>query len=112
MSVLLLVASGILLAGCADKNRFASLTGSDGKGGGACSAFEAPKYQIKGKTPYDQQWADKTTEAGVAGCQWQRPAPRPPEMDAPPPTPVAATAPASKPKRHWYDRFRRKAKTS
>jgi hypothetical protein len=56
-----------------------------------CDAFERPQYQIAGKTPYDQEWADKTTEAGVAGCKWERPEARPAALDAPaaaPPKPA------------------------
>jgi hypothetical protein len=96
------------LTACADKNRFASLTGTDGQGGGACSAFERPQYQIRGATSYDQKWADKTTEAGVAGCSWPRPEARPHELDA---KPLIVKAPPKAAKRRWYDRFR-KAKTS
>jgi hypothetical protein len=96
-------AIGMLLAGCAHNDGFATLTGVNGTGG-ACSAFEAPKYAIAGKTAYDQKWADKTTEAGVAGCKWKRPQPRPALLDAKP-MPVKAL-PAKKP--HWYDRFRKK----
>lgn len=92
------------LTACADKNVFGTLTGADAKGGGVCSAFPRPPYAIAGKTAYDQKWADETTEAGVAGCRWDRPAPRPADLaGAPEPKPVATPV-----KRHWYDHFRRK----
>ncbi|MGZ5988118.1 MAG: hypothetical protein ACXWLZ_03600 [Rhizomicrobium sp.] len=75
------------MTGCAtDGVGFGTFTG---KLGGVCDAFERPAYQVLGKTPYDQEWVDKTTEAGVAGCKWQRPEARPAALDAP-----AAVAPA------------------
>jgi hypothetical protein len=40
------------------------------EGEGVCSAFERPQYQVVGKTAYDQLWANRITEAGVAGCGW------------------------------------------
>lgn len=97
----------MLLTGCASNKEFATLTG------GACSAFPEPAYQIKGRTKTDQRWADETTEAGVAGCGWKRPAHRPVAMDAKPavvPAVAIEPAPASKPaKRHWWNRiFHRK----
>jgi hypothetical protein len=96
-----LMAIGLLSAGCASNDKFASLTGPDG----ACSAFQAPTYVVKGKSRYDQQWVDTQTEAGVAGCGWERPKPRPPSLDAKPvfkkvpppnPTPNAAV------KKRWW----------
>jgi hypothetical protein len=100
MTASLLGVIGILASGCATSHNFATLSN------GACSAFPAPKYQIKGQTSYDQKWADKTTEAGVAGCDWKRPAKRPASLN---PKPVAAKlepdpAPTTFKKR-WYDRF-------
>lgn len=47
-----------------------------------CDAFPRPEFQIRGASSYDQDWADRTTEAGVAGCKWQRPVVRPPQLDA------------------------------
>lgn len=79
---------GILLTACAANHDLATL--SDG----ACKAFPSPQYQIKGKTAYDQKWADETTEAGVAGCHWQRPAKRPAALD---PMPVKAHVVKSEP---------------
>jgi hypothetical protein len=49
--------------------------------GGECKVFERPEYAIKGATTYDQRWADGNTEAGVGACGWERPKPRPPELD-------------------------------
>lgn len=94
--VLLVAVSGILLGACAHNPNKAQLRSLDG----ACNAFPKPVYQVKGKTPYDQQWADEVTEAGVAGCQWKRPAKRPAALDAP----KAKKAPVvkeSKWKRAW-----------
>lgn len=100
MTVTVAVALGALLTGCADKDRFATMIG------GACEGFERPEYEIKGKTPYDQKWADKQTEAGVAGCNWERPKPRPASLDAKP-MPVKAPQPM-KPatfRDRWLNRF-------
>ena len=46
-------------------------------GGGECRVFERPEYAVLGQTGYDQNWIDSNTEAGVAGCGWQRPKRRP-----------------------------------
>lgn len=88
-SVMLVTGLGILVSGCAHNSGFKTFSGPQGNGVGACSAFEAPQYQIKGQTSYDQKWADKTTEAGVAGCDWKRPAKRPASLN---PKPVKADA--------------------
>jgi hypothetical protein len=53
-----------------------------GSATGKCPAFDAPTYVVKGKQQYDQDWIDSNTEAGVGACGWQRPKPRPPELDA------------------------------
>lgn len=98
-----MVIAGILLTGCASNERFATLTS------GACSAFPRPAYQVRGRTSFDQRWADETTEAGVAGCGWKRPAHRPASMDARPPAAAAVPAiaveapPAPAKKLHWYN---------
>lgn len=89
MPVALLASSGILLLGCVTDSGFGTFTG---KLGGVCDAFERPTYQVLGKTPYDQGIADNWTEAGVAGCKWERPAVRPAELDSP-----AVAAPLPKP---------------
>lgn len=71
------------------------MTGAAGDGtAGACAAFDRPEFRVLGKTAYDQQWIDKQTEAGVAGCGWARPSERPLEWDKPLSGPVKATAPA------------------
>lgn len=67
---------GTLLAGCVNTARFETVAA-------ACAGFERPEYQIKGKTSYDQNWADDNTEVGVAGCGWARPKPRPAYLDMP-----------------------------
>jgi hypothetical protein len=91
-------ALGMLLAGCASNNKFASLDGPDG----ACSAFQAPPYVVKGKTRYDQHWVDTQTETGIAGCGWERPKARPLSLDAKSkPMPVKVTPNAVAKKRWW-----------
>jgi hypothetical protein len=116
---MLLASSGTLLAGCVTNDSFATLKG-------ASSSFVAPKYQVLGKTQYDQKWIDQTTEAGVAGFGWKRPAKRPASLN---PKPVATDpyacfgaerykamsegrtcADDPKPttfRKRWYDRFLR-----
>lgn len=79
------------MTGCASNSGFATFTG---KSGGVCDAFPRPHYQVLGKTEFDQQWADRVTEAGVAGCSWARPEERPAALDAPAP---AVAAPLPKP---------------
>jgi hypothetical protein len=44
---------------------------------GACKAFPEPKQQMYGVAAVDQQYIDESTEAGIAACGWERPAPRP-----------------------------------
>ncbi len=78
---------------------------------GECKIFEAPKYAIKGKTQYDQDWADSTIEGGVGGCHWDRPAPRPASLDTPIIT--KAVVPPVKAKRHWlFNRAKDSAKAA
>lgn len=79
---------GILLSGCAGPSKLQTFAG------GSCQAFPRPDYQIKGKTKFDQTWADKVTEAGVAGCQWPRPKARPVAWDTTVIVPATFTAPA------------------
>jgi hypothetical protein len=68
----------VALAGCAGTSLPASVTG------GECRVFPRPEYAVRGKTKYDQNWVDDTVESGVGGCKWQRPAARPPALDAAP----------------------------
>ena len=96
--VVTLIASGILLTGCATNKPLTTFGGEAEGVGGACDVFPRPKYQVLGRTPYDQEFADKTTEAGVAGCKWQRPAARPPELDK---APVVASVPVSRKVSFW-----------
>lgn len=88
-------------AGCVhDKDGFATLQGPR-------DSFPAPEYQIKGETPYDQKWADETTEAGVAGLGWKRPKPRPASLSKPK---VTAPSPKKTFKQRWlYFHFRERA---
>ncbi len=60
----------LLVAGCGTP-RLASVID------GACKAFSAPKEQMYGADQQSQQFIDETTEAGIAACEWQRPAARP-----------------------------------
>lgn len=88
------MALGTPLAGCVSNNGFATF-GAPGdqvaEGEGVCSAFERPKYRVVGATAYDQLWADRITEAGIAGCAWARPEKRPASLDEKPaPTPKPA----------------------
>jgi hypothetical protein len=71
-------ALAIGVAGCAHKDLGGSIDG------GECKAFERPPYAVRGQKPYDQDWIDSTVESGVGACKWQRPSPRPPEIDAVP----------------------------
>jgi hypothetical protein len=59
--------------------------------------FERPAYVVLGQTRYDQNWIDSNTEAGVAACGWQRPQPRPPELNRPPTTNHLAPAKKKRP---------------
>ncbi|MCS3725960.1 hypothetical protein [Bradyrhizobium betae] len=65
----------LLLAGCASR-------GPASIAGGECRIFEAPKYEVRGRRDYDQDWIDSQVEGGVGGCRWKRPAPRPAAIDA------------------------------
>lgn len=67
--------------------------------GGSCAVFERPTYAVRGKTPYDQNVVDNFVESGVGGCNWARPAPRPPQLDAAKPRQPSMVAPARKPAR-------------
>lgn len=112
MTVIALAAAGMLLAGCAsDKKDFSSMTGAKGDGNaGACAAFDRPAFRVLGKTDYDQQWVDKQTEAGVAGCGWERPSERPPEWDKPLSGPVKAVEPPAAKKPGVWSRVKSKFK--
>lgn len=94
VSVLAAAAAALLLAGCNMQTLQGSVAGS-------CAVFERPPYAVRGATPYDQRVADGFVESGVAGCGWQRPAARPPELERP-----AAKLPAKKPpaKKRLVDR--------
>ena len=67
----------LMLAGCGAGQTLTSIQGGESK------VFQAPPYVVKGKAPYDQNWIDNQIEGGVAAFGWPRPAPRPPEIDAP-----------------------------
>lgn len=80
VTILLLV--GLLMAGCAHK-------GPASIAGGECKIFERPEYEVRGQKQYDQDWIDSQVEGGGGGCGWPPPKPRPPELDASPPTRAA-----------------------
>lgn len=101
MRVMLVASLGLPLMACASNHDLATLSN------GACSAFPRPVYQVKGKTSYDQRWADETTEAGVAGCHWKRPARRPASLD-----PMPVKAPVVSTVKPWPDQPLPKKKPS
>jgi hypothetical protein len=68
----------VALAGCAGTKLPASVAK------GECRVFEAPPYEVRGQTSYDQDYIDGNVEAGVGGCGWKRPAARPLGLDAGP----------------------------
>lgn len=72
-----------------------------GSVGGESRVITAPEYSLKGATPYDQEWIDETTEAGIAGLGWKRPKPRPASFDAKPVVKAAAPKPATFKERWW-----------
>lgn len=72
---LMLVLAAPLLAGCVT-------VGPGSVKGGECRIFERPDYAVRGKQQYDQDWIDGNIEAGVGGCGWKRPKPRPASFDA------------------------------
>lgn len=76
--------------------------------------LKGPEVAVKGATDFDQRWIDETTEAGIAGLGWQRPAARPPEWDkplakharAPIPDVIPPDAKPVVKKKRWRDRIR------
>ena len=99
----LVTALGMSLSACAGSDKIATFLG------GACKALPQAEYQIKGKTRYDQVWIDQTIESEVAGCQWDRPKPRPASWDATvvvPPTPTTPPIVTVK-KPSWLDKLKR-----
>jgi hypothetical protein len=83
----------LLLGACASVPKPATVKG------GECKAFKAPKYIVKGETPTDDLWIDKTIEGGVAVCRWRRPQERPPAGVVAPHEDAAAKP---KKKRRWW----------
>lgn len=75
--------------------------------GGECKVFSPAPHVILGKTQTDQNWIDGEVEAGIGGCGFPRPAPRPEALDAPPKTSQIAAdpAPIQKPRKKGF--FRR-----
>ncbi len=72
MRAAILALLAVLLAGCAtNKEAFTTISGGEAK------VFEAPPYEVRGVTQYDQNWIDSQVEGGVAAFGWPRPAPRP-----------------------------------
>lgn len=102
MSYTILVLTVLLLTGCASPP-----IGS--VAGGECKLVSAPSYAVKGKTSYDQEWVDDTTEALVRGCKQPRPKARPASIDNPPRVKIIMSSPttgvALRPKvKHWWQR--------
>lgn len=90
----------MLLAGCASAPP-ASVSG------GECKVTHTPAYAVKGKTAYDQEWIDDTTEALVRGCKQPRPKARPASIDKPPHVMIKMTSPTEgiaipPKKKHWW----------
>jgi hypothetical protein len=81
---------GALLGGCAQRIGTTSIEGGEAR------VFERPEYAIRGATQYDQNWIDSQIEGGVAAFGWERPKPRPPELDAKPLPAAARAAPKKK----------------
>lgn len=82
-----IIVACFVLAGCQSGKMLTSIPGGESK------VFEAPPYEVKGQTQYDQNWIDSQVEGGVAAFGWPRPAPRPPELaKAGPPRKVVAPA--------------------
>lgn len=92
MRSLLVTAFLVVLGGCAPT------IGS--VAGGECKLTHTPTYAVAGKTSYDQEWIDDTTEALVRGCKQPRPKTRPASLSVPVKSPAAVT----KPKKHWWQR--------
>lgn len=97
---MLLLSLLIVLGGCANPT-----IGS--VAAGECKLFHTPTYAVKGKTSYDQEWADDVTEALVRGCKQARPKARPASIDNPPRVQIKMTSPTTgvtvKPKKkHWW----------
>lgn len=67
--------AAILLAGCSTTSGITSIAGGEAK------VFEAPKYEVRGVTQYDQDWIDNAVEGGIGAFGWPRPAERPPGLD-------------------------------
>jgi hypothetical protein len=84
--LVMLLPLGLLLGGCEWQTFKSSVAGS-------CAVFERPPYAVRGKAAYDQDVVDNFVESGVAGCNWTRPAPRPPQLDAPAGRKVAVASP-------------------
>jgi hypothetical protein len=77
-----------MLAACSGNSLPASVLG------GECKVFERPEYVVRGAKRYDQNWIDGNIEAGVGGCGWKRPKPRPASFDTTSPGSAVATSPA------------------
>jgi len=66
MKMLLFLAVGLLLAGCAGVGQFSVV-------GGECHVFDDPGFAVQGKRLKDKQWIGKTQEKGISVCHWSRP---------------------------------------
>lgn len=80
----------MLMAGCGHRLPASVSDGLD-------KVIEAPEYEIRGATTFDQRWIDRAVAAGVASLNWPLPKPRPAELDAPAKKIAPIVKPAKKP---------------
>jgi hypothetical protein len=84
----LVIASVILLAGCATTSKAPATVQAE------CSLLRDPGFPVRGSRDKDQKWITRTQEAGIASCGWPRPAP---EKEVPTVAEAPALAPAPPP---------------
>jgi hypothetical protein len=89
--IAIIFVAGAALTGCQSQALIGSVTG------GECKVLERPPYAVRGVAVYDQNWIDRQIEGGVGACQWDRPAPRPPEIDRQPAQHVVVAPRAKRP---------------
>ncbi|WBU27607.1 hypothetical protein OOZ54_12970 [Rhodopseudomonas palustris] len=83
--IVLAISAALALAGCATVP-----SGPTSVAGSECKILERPDYEVRGATPYDQRWVDRTVAGGIGACNWAYPAPRPPELEKQKAPPVVA----------------------
>ena len=77
VTVIRVIAASLLVAGCASAPAIGTIAGGEC----ALPGVHTPQYKVLGKTHYDQNWADDTTEGLVRGCNQARPHARPASFD-------------------------------